>query len=167
MTIFACVEHTTVYICKGSNPLCVYSFVNCCCTKQCKMSMVIKVQIKQVQIIVNCIIYCKWAVTTSVDSLPDSYCPSLWTKAWKHQTVLPLCRIMFMFTRENKLLYLLLLLLLLSSSHYSTQGFILISFHFIFSFLKNKKNKILCNFTCDLLLSLWISDLKCRQACGK
>ena len=38
----------------------------------------------------------------------------------------------------------------------------LISFHF--SFLKNK---ILCNFTCDLLLCLWISDLKCGQACGK
>ena len=51
-----------------------------------------------------------------------------------------------------------------SSSHYSTQGFILISFHFIFSFLKNR---ILCNFTCDLLLSLQISDLKCGQACGK
>ena len=51
-----------------------------------------------------------------------------------------------------------------SSSHYSTQGFVLISFHFIFSFLKNK---ILCNFTCDLLLSLRISDLKCGQACGK
>ena len=48
-----------------------------------------------------------------------------------------------------------------SSSHYSTQGFILILFHFIFSFLKNK---ILCNFTCDLLLCLQISDLKCRQA---
>ena len=54
-----------------------------------------------------------------------------------------------------------------SSSHYSTQGFILISFHFIFSFLKNKRNKILCNFTCDLLLCLRISDLKCRQACRK
>ena len=54
-----------------------------------------------------------------------------------------------------------------SSSHYSTQGFVLISFHFIFSFLKNKKNKILCNFTCDLLLCLQISDLKCRQACRK
>ena len=51
-----------------------------------------------------------------------------------------------------------------SSSHYSTQGFVLILFHFIFSFIKNKKNKILCNFTCELLLSLWISDLKCRQA---
>ena len=51
-----------------------------------------------------------------------------------------------------------------SSSHYSTQGFALISFHFIFSFLKNK---ILCNFTCDLLLPLRISDLKCGQACGK
>ena len=51
-----------------------------------------------------------------------------------------------------------------SSSHYSTQGFILISFHFNFSFLKNK---ILCNFTWDLLLSLWISDLKCGQACRK
>ena len=48
-----------------------------------------------------------------------------------------------------------------SSSHYSTQGFLLILFHLIFSFLKNK---ILCNFTCDLLLSLRISDLKCRQA---
>ena len=54
-----------------------------------------------------------------------------------------------------------------SSSHYSTQGFVLILFHFIFSFLKNKKNKILCNFTCDLLLCLQISDLKCGQACGK
>ena len=53
-----------------------------------------------------------------------------------------------------------------SSSHYkySTQGFILISFHFIFSFLKNK---ILCNLTCDLLLSSRISDLKCRQVCRK
>ena len=51
--------------------------------------------------------------------------------------------------------------------HYSTQGFVLISFHFIFSFLKNKKNKILWNFTCDLLLCLQISDLKCRQECGK
>ena len=51
-----------------------------------------------------------------------------------------------------------------SSSHYSTQGFILISFHFIFSFLKNK---ILCNFTCDLLLSLRISDLKCRTGMRK
>ena len=54
-----------------------------------------------------------------------------------------------------------------SSSHYSTQGFVLISFHFIFSFLINKKNKKLCNFTCDLLLCLRISDLRCRQACGK
>ena len=53
-----------------------------------------------------------------------------------------------------------------SSSHYSTQGFVLISFHFIF-FFKNKENKILCNFTCDLLLCLRISDLKCGQACGK
>ena len=44
-----------------------------------------------------------------------------------------------------------------SSSHYSTQGFILISFHFIFSFLKNK---ILYNFTCDLLFSFQISELK-------
>ena len=43
-----------------------------------------------------------------------------------------------------------------SSSHYSTQGFILISFHFIFTFLKNK---ILYNFTCDLF-SFWISELK-------
>ena len=47
-----------------------------------------------------------------------------------------------------------------SSSHYSTQGFILISFHFIFSFLKNK---ILCNFTCmwpsvvftDIRIKMW------------
>ena len=55
-----------------------------------------------------------------------------------------------------------------SSSHYSTQGFVLISFHFIFSFLKKKKKKkILCSFTCDLLLSLQISDLKCGQACRK
>ena len=54
-----------------------------------------------------------------------------------------------------------------SSSHYSTQGFVLISFHFIFSFLKNKINKILCNFTCDLLLCLWISDLKCGQKTPK
>ena len=51
-----------------------------------------------------------------------------------------------------------------SSYHYSTQGFVLISFHFIFSFLENKKNKILCNFTCDLLFCLQISDLKCGQA---
>ena len=43
-----------------------------------------------------------------------------------------------------------------SSYHYSTQGFVLISFHFIFSFLKNKNNKILCNFTCDLLFCLRI-----------
>ena len=50
--------------------------------------------------------YCKWAVTTSVDSLSDSYCPSLGTKAWMWQTVLTLCRIMFMLTRENKLLLL-------------------------------------------------------------
>ena len=50
-----------------------------------------------------------------------------------------------------------------SSYHYSTQGFVLISFHFIFSFLKNKINKILCNFTCDLLLCLQISDLKRDQ----
>ena len=55
-----------------------------------------------------------------------------------------------------------------SSSYYSTQGFILISFHFIFSFLiKNKKNKILCNFTSDLLLCLQISDLKCGQKTPK
>ena len=38
------------------------------------------------------------------------------------------------------------------------------SSHLIFSFLKNKKNKILCNFTCDLLFCLRISDLKCGQA---
>ena len=44
----------------------------------------------------------------------------------------------------------------------------LISFHFIFSFLiKNKKKKILCNFTSDLLLCLQISDLKCRQKTPK
>ena len=55
-----------------------------------------------------------------------------------------------------------------SSSHYSTQGFVLILFYFIFSFLiKNKKNKILCNFTSDLLLCLQISDLKCRQKIPK
>ena len=55
-----------------------------------------------------------------------------------------------------------------SSSHYSTQGFVLISFHFIFSFLiKNKKNKILCNFTSDLLLCLRISDLKYGQKTPK
>ena len=55
-----------------------------------------------------------------------------------------------------------------SSSHYSTQGFVLISFHFIFSFLiKNKINKILCNFTSDLLLCLRISDLKCGQKTPK
>ena len=50
-----------------------------------------------------------------------------------------------------------------SSYHYSTQGFILILFHFIFSFLIKKKKK-LSSFTCDLLLSLRISDLKCGQA---
>ena len=44
-----------------------------------------------------------------------------------------------------------------SSSHYSTQGFILISLHFIFPFLKNK---IVYNFTCDLLFSFQISELK-------
>ena len=54
-----------------------------------------------------------------------------------------------------------------SSYHYSTQGFVLISFHFIFSFLKNKINKMLCNFTCDLLLCLQISDLKCGQKTPK
>ena len=54
-----------------------------------------------------------------------------------------------------------------SSYHYSTQGFVLILFHFIFSFLKNKINKILCNFTCDLLLCLRISDLKCGQKTPK
>ena len=36
-----------------------------------------------------------------------------------------------------------------------------------FLFLKNKINKILCNFTCDLLLCLRISDLKCRQKTPK
>ena len=37
-----------------------------------------------------------------------------------------------------------------------------------FSFLiKNKKNKILCNFTSDLLLCLRISDLKCGQKTPK
>ena len=53
-----------------------------------------------------------------------------------------------------------------SSYPYSTQGFILISFHFIFSFLI-KKNIILCYFTSDLLLCLWISDLKCGQKTPK
>ena len=38
----------------------------------------------------------------------------------------------------------------------------LVSFHFFI--FKNKKNKILCNFTCDLLFCLRISDLKCGQA---
>ena len=51
-----------------------------------------------------------------------------------------------------------------SSSHYSTQGFILISFHFIFSFLKNK---ILYNFTCDLLFSFQISELKMQTGMQK
>ena len=37
----------------------------------------------------------------------------------------------------------------------------LVSFHFSFF---NKKKKILSSFTCDLLLSLQISDLKFRQA---
>ena len=56
------------------------------------MSMVINVKIKQAKIIVNYItIHYKWAVTTNVDSLPDSYCPSLGTKARIHQTVLLLC----------------------------------------------------------------------------
>ena len=41
----------------------------------------------------------------------------------------------------------------------------LVSFHFFF--FKNKINKILCNFTCDLLLCLWISDLKCGQKTPK
>ena len=73
------------------------------------MSMVINVKIKQAKIIVNYItIHYIWAVTTNVDSLPDSYCPSLGTKARIHQTVLLLCRIRFMFTREYKLLLLLL-----------------------------------------------------------
>ena len=36
-----------------------------------------------------------------------------------------------------------------------------VSFHFFFF---KKINKILSSFTCDLLLSLWISDLKCGQA---
>ena len=39
--------------------------------------------------------------------------------------------------------------------HYSTQVFVLILFHFIFTFLKNK---ILYNFTCDLLFSFGISE---------
>ena len=37
----------------------------------------------------------------------------------------------------------------------------LVSFHFFFFNKKFKKNKILCNFTSDLLLCLRISDLKC------
>ena len=49
-----------------------------------------------------------------------------------------------------------------SSFHYSTQGFILISFHFIFSFLKNK---ILCNFTCDLLFLF--TDIRLKMWTGK
>ena len=54
-----------------------------------------------------------------------------------------------------------------SSYHYSTQGFVLISFHFIFSFLIENKKKKLCNFTSDLLLCLRISDLKCGQKTPK
>ena len=37
----------------------------------------------------------------------------------------------------------------------------------VFIYLIIKIKKILCSFTCDLLLSLWISDLKCGQACRK
>ena len=48
--------------------------------------------------------------------------------------------------------------------HIIIQHKVLFSFHFTFSFLKNKKNKILSNFTCDLLFCLRISDLKCGQA---
>ena len=50
--------------------------------------------------------------------------------------------------------------------HIIIQHKVSFSSHFIsfFSFLKNKINKILCNFTCDLLLCLRISDLKCGQA---
>ena len=51
-----------------------------------------------------------------------------------------------------------------SSSHYSIQGFVLISFHFIFSFLKNK---IVYNFTCDLLFSFRISELKMQTGMWK
>ena len=64
--------------------------------------------------------------------------------------------------------------------HYQMQGFVFMSFilislfntrfrsHLIsFHFLKNKKNKILCNFTSDLLLCLWISELKCGQKTPK
>ena len=39
---------------------------------------------------------------------------------------------------------------------------------FLFQKIKKIKNyAILCNLTCYLLLCLWISDLKCRQVCGK
>ena len=50
--------------------------------------------------------------------------------------------------------------------HLIIQHKVSFSSHFIsfFFFLKKKK---LCNFTCDLLLCLRISDLKCGQACGK
>ena len=50
-----------------------------------------------------------------------------------------------------------------SSSHYSTQGFVLISFHFIFSYLKNK----------FIHFYMWSSvffpeiRFKCRQDCRK
>ena len=43
-----------------------------------------------------------------------------------------------------------------SSSHYSTQGFVLISFHLIVSKLKIN---LLYIFTCDLLFSFWRSEL--------
>ena len=43
-----------------------------------------------------------------------------------------------------------------------SSGFI--SFFFFQKKKKKKINKILCNFTCDLLLCLWISGLKCGQA---
>ena len=50
-----------------------------------------------------------------------------------------------------------------SSSHYSTEGFILILLHFIFSFLKIN----LYIFTCDLLFSFWRSDLNADRNAEK
>ena len=50
-----------------------------------------------------------------------------------------------------------------SSSHYSTQGFVLILFHLIFSFLKIN----LYIFTCDLLFSFWRLELNADRNAEK
>ena len=50
--------------------------------------------------------------------------------------------------------------------HLIIQHMVSFSSHFI-SFFSFLKNKILYNFTYDLLLSLRISELKCGQACGQ